>query len=86
MRIRVEPTQGVLQLAEKHARTLLEYRGSFNRFDLRVNKVQAEGLAQLFFQIGKPRTAMAIDCAPLPRGVTHAADGCCHAKTVVAVA
>ena len=64
VRIRVEPTQGVLQLAEEHARSLLEYRGSFNRFDLRVSKAQAESLAQLFFRMGTPRAAVASDGAP----------------------
>ena len=58
VRIRVEPTQGVLQLAEEHARSLLEYRGSFNRFDLRVSKAQAECLAQLFLRMGTPRATM----------------------------
>lgn len=47
-------------------RTLLEYRGSFNRFDLRISKVQAEGLAQLFFRIGEARQQMAGGGAPLP--------------------
>ena len=40
-------------------RTLLEYRGSFNRFDLRISKAQADGLAQLFFRVGEPRQPMA---------------------------
>ena len=35
-------------------RSLLEYRGSFNRFDLRVSKAQAECLVQLFLRIGTP--------------------------------
>ena len=39
-------------------RSLLEYRGSFNRFDLRVSKAQAESLAQLFFRMGTPRATM----------------------------
>ena len=39
-------------------RSLLEYRGSFNRFDLRVSKAQAECLAQLFFRMDTPRATM----------------------------
>ena len=54
VRIRVEQ-QGVLRLPEERVRTLLEYRGSFNRFDLRLSKVQADGLAQLFVRMGEPR-------------------------------
>jgi len=54
VRVRLE-SDAVMQLHEDRFRTLLNYHGSFNRFDLRLSKAQASALVSLFRQFGQPR-------------------------------
>lgn len=64
--LRARVATGVLRVAEERVRSLLEYRGSFNRFDLRISKVQADGLHQLFLRFGEARTDGMGSGAPPP--------------------
>ena len=58
VRVRLE-TDAVLQVGEDRLRSLLEYRGSHNRFDMQLSKAHAEALALLFSQYGQPRSSVA---------------------------
>lgn len=55
VRVRLVTPSSVLQLAESAFRDLLDYQGTFNRFDLRLNERQATSLVQLFQHFGMPR-------------------------------
>eukprot|EP00326_Haptolina_ericina_P035805 CAMPEP_0181243516 /NCGR_PEP_ID=MMETSP1096-20121128/42319_1 /TAXON_ID=156174 ORGANISM="Chrysochromulina ericina, Strain CCMP281" /NCGR_SAMPLE_ID=MMETSP1096 /ASSEMBLY_ACC=CAM_ASM_000453 /LENGTH=469 /DNA_ID=CAMNT_0023339905 /DNA_START=60 /DNA_END=1470 /DNA_ORIENTATION=- len=70
VRVRLE-TEHVLQVGEDSLRSLLEYRGSHNRFDLQLSNTQAEALARLFGQHGQlrqPVTAVGLGHVPyMPR-------------------
>ena len=51
VRVRLD-TPAVLMLSEDKVRSVLEYRGSPNRFDLQLSKQSAAALAQLFHTMG----------------------------------
>ena len=54
VRVRLD-TPAVLMLSEDKVRSVLEYRGSPNRFDLQLSKQSAAALAQLFHTMGEAR-------------------------------
>uniref|UniRef100_A0A7S4B0C0 DCD domain-containing protein n=1 Tax=Chrysotila carterae TaxID=13221 RepID=A0A7S4B0C0_CHRCT len=56
VRVRLE-FHAVLQLPEERFRRILDYRGSFNRFDMRLSAAQAGELVDCFRAYGQPRQA-----------------------------
>jgi len=56
-------TPYVLQLPESTFREVLDYHGTFNRFDLQLDHQQASSLVSLFHHFGVPRQPSAGGCA-----------------------
>mmetsp|Transcript_35405 Transcript_35405/g.58644 ORF Transcript_35405/g.58644 Transcript_35405/m.58644 type:complete len:274 (-) Transcript_35405:1072-1893(-) len=72
IRIRLD-TADVLQIPEERFRSLVDYHGSFNRFDLRLGASHANALVQLFRQFGVPRQAApAANSGSYSRSATNA--------------
>jgi len=57
-------TPSVLQLAESAFRDLLDYHGTFNRFELRLDDRQAIALVHLFQHFGTPRQGRGSSSSP----------------------